>query len=106
MRNKTVDYWRKRKITLNLDEALTLIDALEQHQVKNTIDDQQLYNEMMDTLPAEIRALFILRYVDDLTYQEIADCIGKNPATIRKIFSDMHKKLRIQFQESFDPQTI
>lgn len=95
-----IDYWKARKITLEFDEAILLFDALEQdNSLEKTIDNKMLFAKIMDQLPGDVAALLTLRYVDDLTYEEIAKLTGKTAESIRQFFSRLHKKLRLQFSD-------
>src|SRR5439155_23841902 len=40
---------------------------------------------VLETLTPNERAVFVLREVFDLTYDEIAEAVGKNPAAVRQI---------------------
>lgn len=98
-KHKIIDHWRSRKIVLNLDEAILMIEATER-DADQKLDDRLLFEKIMDALPPDIHALFALRYIDGLTYQEIADLTKKRPESIRQFFSRAHAKLRQQFSSS------
>lgn len=93
-KHAVVDYWRSRRITLDLDETLLLMKA-SKHTASDAIDESLLFEKIMGALPAEARALFALRYIDDLTYEEIAKLTHKSPEAISKWFSRLHKRLRM-----------
>lgn len=102
LRYKVIDYWRQKKITVPLDDiAETLLVPADVTDAAVTLDQKLLFNKMMEQLPDHIRILFTLRYVDDLTYQQMADLTGKKATTIRKLFSDTHKQLREKFSDAF-----
>lgn len=96
-RYAVIDYWYKRKITYSLDEITEVFTHADTLQADERFDQRLAFDQLMDSLPSDIRALFALHYIDGLTYQEIADIVHKQPASIRKVFSVMHKKLRKQF---------
>lgn len=102
LRFKVIDYWRQKKLVVSLEEAETVIDEYSTaRNTANTIDEKMAFAKIMKHLPHEIRLLFTLRYIDDLTYEDIANIVGKKATTVRKLFSDTHKKLREQFSEEF-----
>lgn len=102
LRYKVIDYWRQKKMTVPLDDmAERLLAPRDVTHDAVTLDQKLLFKKIMEQLPDHIRILFTLRYVDDLTYQQIADLTGKKATTIRKLFSDTHKQLRGKFSDEF-----
>jgi RNA polymerase sigma-70 factor (ECF subfamily) len=57
------------------------------------------YLTLMETLSPPERAVFILREVLDFGYREIAEIVGKEEATCRKIFSRVKQKLDRELPE-------
>lgn len=99
-RYHVIDYWRGQRITLELDEAILLFDALYQDgSLENTVDNKMIVEKMLTTLPPAVLALVNLRYSDGLTYEEIAQLTQKQPASVRQFFSRLHKKLQLEFQQ-------
>lgn len=100
LRHKLADYWRKQRIVLDVD---AIVDQMS-HDIRETsdrqIDEAEWFARVMDSLPDDVRSLFTMRYVDDMTYAEIARCTNKNPATIRKLFSDTHKQITQTIQHA------
>lgn len=103
VRFKVIDYWRQNsKRTFELEQAEQVVDEITQVALREAeLDDQMLFKKIMYQLPDHIRVLFTLRYIDDLTYQEIADIVNRKATTIRKIFSETHQKLREQFSDQY-----
>lgn len=90
-----IDHWRADKPTIDLDTIEhTLSDALDTEQ--NT-DARLFFDQVMDSLTDHGRLLLTLRYIDDLTYAEIADATGKTPSAVRQFFSRIHRTLKEQF---------
>lgn len=99
MKRKMIDFWRKRKIVFELDETMLLFDVVDAESTAETIDHRLLLERVMEQLSPQLKALFALRYVDGLTYEEISELVSKKPEAIRKLFSRLHQKLRLQLPE-------
>ena len=94
-KNCLLNHWRSNKIELSLDDlekTNTLIHSSPPPSEK--IDQEILFEKILDQVSSKIRSLLILRYVDDLSHEEIAEITHKTPAAIRKSFSRIHKTLR------------
>jgi RNA polymerase sigma-70 factor (ECF subfamily) len=100
MKRQVVDYWRSRKLYLELDETLLLFDAIGRESLNNTIDSNLLFEKIMDNLSPEHRAMFALRYIDDYTYEQIGELVDKEPGAVRNFFSRLHKRLRTELLET------
>ena len=101
MRNKVVEYWRSRKINLPLEDVeTTLLSFINKHALEEQLDGDAFFEQLMEHLSLEQKALFTLRYVDGLTYEEIARQVKKQPGAIRNVFSRLHRKLRYFFSNT------
>lgn len=97
-KNRLIDYWRMEKIPLSLDELQQMEHLLQpKDDLQGQVSRKLMFEELLDQAPKNLRHLLILRYVDDLTYEEIAVLTGKKPASVRKIFSRLHQKLKSHF---------
>ncbi len=96
-RYQIIDYWKAQTLTYSLDEITEAFTSADRLQADTKLDQQLAFEQLMDALPPDIQTLFALHYEDGLTYQQIARLVEKKPATIRKLFSLMHNKLRKQF---------
>jgi RNA polymerase sigma-70 factor (TIGR02957 family) len=65
------------------EPLLTAPDVAEDVELADSVSLAMLL--VLETLTPTERAVFVLREVFDLTYEEIADAVGKNPAAIRQI---------------------
>ncbi|MBI2410801.1 MAG: RNA polymerase sigma factor [Candidatus Kerfeldbacteria bacterium] len=101
MRYAIIDYWRIQRITIELNEALLLIDAADTAHIEQTIDNRLLVDQLMERLSPEMKAMFALRYIDGLTYAEIATLMNKQPDAVRKFFSRMHNDIRLEMEEQY-----
>lgn len=98
-KNRLLDHWQKENLTLSLQEVGEAEQLIESHGIsQQKLDHKLLFDSILQSLPGQLRRLLILRYVDDLTYDQIAEITGKKPAAVRQIFSRLHKRLRAQFE--------
>lgn len=94
-KNKLLNHWRSHKTFLPLEEViLKEEDLMLNHSSQNAIGQDLELKKIMDSVSPDIRALLVLRYVDDLTYEDIAEVLQKTPAAVRKTFSRLHQQLK------------
>jgi RNA polymerase sigma-70 factor (ECF subfamily) len=65
------------------EPLLTSADVAEDVELADSVSMAMLL--VLETLTPTERAVFVLREVFDLDYEEIADAVGKNPAAVRQI---------------------
>jgi RNA polymerase sigma-70 factor (ECF subfamily) len=65
------------------EPLLTTADVAEDVELADSVSMAMLL--VLETLTPTERAVFVLREVFDLGYEEIADAVGKNPAAVRQI---------------------
>ncbi|MGH3793475.1 MAG: RNA polymerase sigma-70 factor [Pseudonocardiaceae bacterium] len=65
------------------EPLLTAPDVAEDLELADSVSMAMLL--VLETLTPTERAVFVLREVFDLTYDEIAEAVGKNPAAVRQI---------------------
>lgn len=94
-KRRIIDYWRAKKIILNFEEALTLIET--SSALPDATSDKLEFERIMQSLPPDVHALFALHYIDGLSYAEIAQITQRTPEAVRQFFSRTHRKLRLQF---------
>lgn len=83
-------YFRKKKKNVILFEKLK-----ENHHVDvETSSDLELLECLKEHLTSYELTLFILRVVEEMSYNELSCCLGKKPSTIRKQYERILKKLR------------
>jgi len=84
-----LNHWKREKHTFALEDFdLPIMPKF----------DQLEFDQLIDHLPQHIQQLLTWRYVDDLTYEQIADVTGRTPAALRKYFSRLYKKLRNEYE--------
>lgn len=95
-RNSVIDYYRTKKETLNIDDFAESLASeapgpksnLEKKLVKDTL--QMALNKLEEPY----REILVLRYFEDLDYQEIAKLVDKNENAVRVINFRGLKKLK------------
>jgi RNA polymerase sigma-70 factor (ECF subfamily) len=65
------------------EPLLTAPDVAEDVELADSVSMAMLL--VLETLPPTERAVFVLREVFDLAYEEIAEAVGKSPAAVRQI---------------------
>lgn len=101
--NHLVNYYAGKKETLPLEEALEIVkETGSQNSAEHNMTMERIL-AMVSHLPESQKDLVIMKYVDDLTNEEIAEVTGKEEGTIRTALSRAIGTLRdqynIQFQE-------
>jgi RNA polymerase sigma-70 factor (ECF subfamily) len=102
-RNTIIDYYRTKKEFLSLEnenDGLALIDTIpaDASLMPNTILNQKYEHariqKWIHTLPAKQKEVIELRFIEDLSHQEISQILGKSPGNIRVIQSRAIKTLK------------
>lgn len=96
-RHKIADYWRVRRPEPWDDEQLERLVGTDGISVERSIDAGRLFEQIMNSLPQETRALLLLRHKDGLSYEEMAEVVGKSSAAVRQTLSRLYRTLRHQF---------
>ncbi len=84
-----IDLIRKRRLSwLSLDDLLPgeMMAAIEHHSIEDLITDgerDQDVQELLALLKPDDRAIIILRYWNDLSYDEIAEALGTNVGVVK-----------------------
>lgn len=101
-RNTVLMYWRSRKPIVALEDAAVIPDEKAHRGFLRAIEDRFMMQKILARESRETKALLALHYEDGLTYEEIAEMIGKEPAAVRKFFSRLHATLRIKHEVTAD----
>ncbi|GAB1370677.1 RNA polymerase sigma factor [Candidatus Kapaibacterium sp.] len=89
-RNLTINYKRDKKYQIELDE--NDYPTLDKDDIS---DEENFYIEYaLKSLDDELRELFVLKYYEDMTYEQISDLTGLNSSTIRTKVSRAKEKLK------------
>ena len=59
---------------------------------------QEVLEKALETLPTEQRAVFVLRTVEEMSYQQIAETLQLSPGTVMSRLSRAREKLRLALQ--------
>ncbi|CAH0122662.1 RNA polymerase sigma factor FliA [Paenibacillus sp. CECT 9249] len=92
--NLCIDRLRKRKPTYSLDAEMNDQEGIDGYSMIPSDDvtpeselivseTQQLIRDAIDTLPAKYKSVMILRYLQDLSLQEISDVLDMPVTTIK-----------------------
>lgn len=93
-RNTVIDHYRTNKIHKNIDDAWDLSsddDIARDTENKIKLEKIQKY---LAELPTEHRDIITMRLWDELSYQEIAQIMGKSEASCKMMFSRAIGQLR------------
>ncbi|PKM91646.1 hypothetical protein CVU82_00335 [Candidatus Falkowbacteria bacterium HGW-Falkowbacteria-1] len=95
-RNVIIDHYRSsRKDNISLDDKENKIDVIDENQdVKSNIStqiDYEILSEKMMELKNEYREIVIMRYVNELSLEEIAQITGKKKINVRV---SLHRALK------------
>ena len=82
---------RRRRIFTALDDALPMTT---QPRMKDAV---ALLRRAIDTLPERERLALILRDIEELSTEDVAEILGNTPATVRVQISKARAKLRAWF---------
>ena len=90
--NVCYDYIRmkKKERTITLDDLPSETLSEEQH---DTIDISQTVQDALQLLKPKLRIVMILKYVEDLSYAEIAEVVGCSVGTVGSRLNRGHKFL-------------
>lgn len=94
-RDLSRSWWRRRGSSL---EALAL--DLPDKDAKDDATNYEVLWKAVRRLPERYRALVHLRYVEEMTCEQIAGITGTNASTVRTRLSRAHQKLRALLEES------
>lgn len=92
-------HWRRKKPTVSLECEEGIIDPKTGASFTEMLDQERLAEKIYRGLPAESKTLVALRYVDDMTYEELAEITGKAAPALRQFFSRLHRMLKLEFKE-------
>ena len=96
--NKCLERNRRRKLDTLPLEGLDLPATQLTDNVLVTRQEYDKLIEAMNSLDAKHRAVLILRYFNDLSYEEIAKAVGIPLGTVKSRINSGLKLLRVQFE--------
>jgi RNA polymerase sigma-70 factor (ECF subfamily) len=104
-RNTITDYLRKKKSihfsSLNTEEEIygenIPDESMLQDEVFSKLEDTELLNKILDTIPVGYREVLILYYQEDMTFKEIGEMLGKPLNTVKSY----HHRALLLLREEF-----
>jgi RNA polymerase sigma factor (sigma-70 family) len=91
-RNHLANHYRSQKFDTDLEKAVNLsVDMRRQMEINSELEEVM---EKIQRLDSYSKDVLLLRYVDGLENNEIAEILGKDEGTIRTQLSRALKKLR------------
>src|SRR3989344_146931 len=106
-RNKIIDSYRTKKQHLRLDDFEDTYFKVPERQSKelnNTLDLERVQS-FIKLLKQDHQDVLIMRFVDDLSHQEIASAIGKSEGAVRLIQHRALQNLKAIIEEHYGPIT-
>lgn len=100
-RNAIIDLYRKRS-SQNVQVMAEEMDYGDEGKWKNTTEDKMDADTVLTAikkLKQEYQEILLLRYVDELSFEEIAEIVGKTNLTVRVTAHRAQKKLKELFGE-------
>jgi RNA polymerase sigma-70 factor (ECF subfamily) len=109
--NHMIDHWRKKKIAaISLDQPC----GAEDDSLRIQVEDHELsvarkyelaelrirIEKVLDRIPDGLRELFVLRHVNEFSYEEIADIKGLPVGTVKNRVFQAKEMLRRQLEET------
>ncbi len=93
-RNTIVDHYRTKKEAVDIEEAYEVGTKTDLDGRVDRTRELEKVRAYLDTLPEDSREIVLLRVWDDLSYQQIAEIVGKSEAACKMTFSRAIGKLR------------
>lgn len=87
-RNTLIDYWRSEHLNIEFDER---IEQLPGQDLKQVLENKISVEQLMARVGSEEQILLKLRFLDDLTFEEMAEITGKSAGALR---TRMHRLIK------------
>lgn len=102
--NQAISYWRKQKIRPGIlmdEESWMKIASLDQdmYLILKYRQDVELLKKVINLLPEKYRQVIILKYVEEKSYEEMADILRKPIGTIGTLVNRAKKILKELFNK-------
>jgi len=109
--NHVIDHWRKKKISaISLDQSYDGEEESSRIQVADQgpsvarkyelAELRAKIEKALETVPEGLRELFVLRHVNEFSYEEIADIKGLPVGTVKNRVFQAKELLRRQLEET------
>jgi RNA polymerase sigma-70 factor (ECF subfamily) len=101
--NECIDYWRKNKkhamnISLEANEKLFSVLVSQENLAEHAAQqfDRNILNQALEKLPLKYREILILRYLEDKSYEDIANILKKPVSTVGTLV----RRAKVLFEKS------
>ncbi len=97
---KIADYYRRKKrsdklrISPDIDIETTEDSSLISDESPESIENQEVIKQAMDRLPVHYRQVLILKYIEDMSVDEIGEALKRTPKSVEGILSRARKELK------------
>jgi len=109
--NHMIDHWRKKKIVaVSLDQSFSEDDDSPKIQVEDRgasvarkyelVELRARIERVLDKVPDGLRELFVLRHVNEFSYEEIAEIKGLPVGTVKNRVFQAKEMLRRELEET------
>lgn len=85
-RSVCADYYKKHRDVADIAEVEVSDAAAAQVRVENAADSTLLWEKIAE-LPVTLQEIVRLRYIEDLSHEEIGKVVGKSPGAVRTALS-------------------
>lgn len=104
VKNRSINFLnRETKFLEHLNDELEIISDTDSDS-KDTFDKEELavlISKSIDKLPVQCKKIFLLAYVDKLTYKQIAESLNFSKNTIKTQMGIAYKQLRQNLKSHF-----
>lgn len=98
--NTCLDIIRSRRETVDIDEQYDLTDGRTPETELEQSDRRLALRQALSQLPEEIRSVVVLRFVEERSYEEIAEILNLNLNTVRTRIFRGREKIKKIFSEN------
>lgn len=98
-RNLSIDYQRKKK-EISLEVIADVMPSEENlEEIVERREEQEIVSKALKTLDEDEKQIVVLRYFEDMSYEEISKVVGKNEGAIRVQLHRILKKLKEEIKD-------
>ena len=104
--NKMIDNWRKnkkRKDDISVESNLFFVESKfwknEVEEETRNIENKELLKKLFSKLPLKYKEIFILRFEEEKSYEEISEILKIPISSVGTLISRAKKKLREEYQK-------
>lgn len=100
--NETLNYLRKRKIrsVLSFEKMTAAEERIADDPYFNGNEAQKLLAAAVEKLPAKQRAVFSLRYYDDMKYEDIAGIMNTSVGSLKASYHIAYEKIKKELKNN------